>query len=147
MSPRSQGYAAYGKSQNAVAAADPRATESRALRLAAQGIRSALAEPGMPGLWIALSKNIKLWTVLAEAAADPASPLPDTARKGIVQLAVWIADRSVACAAGQDASIAAHICSINAAIARGLDGIPATTEELAAAQAAVDAKTAVKPGA
>ena len=70
----------------------------------------------------ALEKNRKLWTILASAVADKESPQPDEVRKSILNLAVFIFQRTVDIIKNPTPEKLNVLININMNIAKGLGG-------------------------
>ncbi|MDP4021212.1 flagellar biosynthesis regulator FlaF [Methylobacterium sp. NEAU 140] len=117
-------YAANAYARISRSAMSPRETEAAVLIKAAQQLQSVrdnwVEQAG--ALPHAIQFNQKLWTILATAATDPASPLPADVRQGVANLAVFVFRRMVDTLAEPAAEKLTALISINHNLAAGLGG-------------------------
>lgn len=99
-------------------------TESRALILTASmlnGIKENWSER-QGELEEALEKNRKLWTIIASAMQDGDSPQPEDVKKSILNLAMFVFQRTVALMVEPKPEMLSVLININMNLARGLAG-------------------------
>lgn len=96
--------------------------EASALMKAAARLQSARedANPGDAEFDAALTHNRRLWTVIAAAVADPASPLPDDLKARLSVLANFVFNETIALTARPDPARLTSLIAINRDLAAGL---------------------------
>lgn len=118
-------YAANAYARVSQAALLPREAEAAVLRKAA-GRLQALGgdlETG-PALNEALTFNQRVWTILASAATEPGSPLPDDIRIGMTQLSAFVFRTIVDAMIEPTPQKIESLVTLNNHLAAGLQGDP-----------------------
>jgi flagellar protein FlaF len=112
-------------------AESPRETEYRIFGLVTAGLISA-QEKGrddLPGLALAIDKNRRLWSLLAQDCANPENVLAGPVRAQIISISMWVSKYSSQVI--RDGEDIAPLIEVNRSMMQGLS--PETTPAAAAA--------------
>jgi flagellar biosynthesis activator protein FlaF len=117
-------YAVNAYARTAQVALTPREAEAAVLMKAARQIQAVRDDwdNQAGGLSGALNFNQKLWTILATAATDPASPLPVDLRQQVAGLSAFIFGRMIEAMTAPSPEKLDALISINQHLAAGLEG-------------------------
>lgn len=99
-------------------------TESRALIVTASTLNGIKEhwETRKGELEDALEKNRKLWTIIASAIQDGTSPQPENVKKSILNLAMYVFQRTLSIMVDPKPELLSVLININMNLARGLGG-------------------------
>jgi len=115
-------YGANAYARVSQTAMSPREAEAAVLIKAATRLQTVQAdwENQKDGLAEALNFNQKVWAIIAGAATEPDSPLPEPIKTSIAQLSVFVFRRMVDTLIEPEAGKLTALISINHNIAAGL---------------------------
>lgn len=110
--------------QNEVSGLGQIETESRALIVTASTLNGIKEQwdTRQGELADALEKNRKLWTIIASAIQDGTSPQPENVKKSILNLAMFVFQRTMSIMVEPKPEMLNVLISINMNLARGLGG-------------------------
>jgi flagellar biosynthesis activator protein FlaF len=115
-------HAANAYARTSQSAISPREAEAAVLMKAARQLQAVQDDwtNQASALAAALNFNQKVWTVIAGAATDPASPLPDEIKTNVADLAVFVFRRVIDTMVDPRPEKLAALISINHHLAAGL---------------------------
>ncbi|GJD78620.1 MULTISPECIES: flagellar biosynthesis regulator FlaF [Methylobacterium] len=117
-------YAANAYARTAQVALSPREAEAAVLMKAARQLQAARDDwdNHAAGLNAVLTFNQKVWTILATAATDPASPLPPDLQQDVANLAAFVFRRILDTMVDPSREKLDALITINQNLAAGLQG-------------------------